>query len=388
MTFEHTENFKQYQQYLELKQCFKLYHKDVDMIKACSLELLSVVALNYNATWRKIGDSLTRKLKIENLQQAFQKYNTVFSIDEYCYRKRKDHLSLMQEIQKTVDISTLIVLSHKRKFFFHFFHFFKYYQLISKQHLLKKLSFKNKCFIAATFLYCRKTVDLLQKIDSTIDYPTKNYIPLNSSTEAEAILTCFFRNKGASTFHIFHGIFGRYKRRIYTDIIAGENIIAEYSLPFGETLKQYLIQDFNLDEAKIFIAGNPKYPSKSIHLKNTFKNCIVLGGISLFDDDIAEIIPFLDEIAQYGKIKFYLKPHPNSLIMNTKSVKKAKHIKFIDKFIPLKDLFDSGMFDCAIIHNTFSYYECMYYNVFPLRWGKNEYNDFESFNDRFFDKES
>jgi hypothetical protein len=58
-------------------------------------------------------------------------------------------------------------------------------------------------------------------------------------------------------------------------------------------------------------------------------------------------------------------------------------ITLMDNTNTINEMLGSGEYDFAITHNTATYYECMYYGVKPLRWGRNENLDFEGLDDKF-----
>jgi hypothetical protein len=386
MSFEHAENYDQYLKYLALKEAFHVYHRGIDIVKACSMDIIEVVVSNNKNTVKQVVDYLSKRLNVSELMQAFQNYDIVFTTD--C-PKRKDHIALLQKIRESVKKpSAKVVLSYKRNVFFNVARWIKYYCLIAKQPVLSKAPFLSKLFLASKFIYASNIINVLDKHSKDISYENKKYIPFNLPVYTEAVIAMYVKQKRAVTFHIFHCVYSHNKYKITNDFVLGENFVADYILPFGEINKMDLIHDFHIPEEKIFVAGNPKYPEKRIKAKNSFKYGIVFGTIDRYDEYLAELIPILDEISETEHIKFDIKPHPLSHILESKEVKNAQHITCIPKDVLLYDLLTSGRYDFAVTHNTSAYYECMYYNLIPFRWKKGENHLFEGFDDHFFDKAS
>jgi hypothetical protein len=118
MNLEHAENYDQYLTYLALKDNFHVYYKGIDIVKACSMDLIEVVVSDKKSTVKQVLDYLSKRLNTSGLIQAFQHYDIVFTND--C-PKRKDHAVLSQKIRESVKKpSAMVVLSYKRNVFFNF----------------------------------------------------------------------------------------------------------------------------------------------------------------------------------------------------------------------------------------------------------------------------
>ena len=381
--FEQIENFEQYQRYKSIKNQFSYCYKGIDLIKAIALDLLGIIVCGEKRTIRHIGYNLLRRLDTDNLITAFKRNKAVFSHD---YPDRKDHVELATLIQQEIENAELVFLKYHFKYWFNPILFIKNFFIVAKQ--IKGISLFNKLYLAARLVYFSRMTDALSKAFQNVNLQDKIYVPFSSCAYNETLLTLFFNQKSVKTFHIFHGFYGKFRQKISTDIIARENILANTILAFSETLKNDLITDFGIDAARIFVAGHPKYPEKKISTHPTFKSCIILSGMKIYDEYLEALLILLNEISCELQIQFYLKPHPHSDIINSSVLKKCKNIFLLDKTETLKHIFSSGKYDCAITHNTSSYFDSMYYNIIPLRWGIEENMDFEGFDDKFYDMES
>lgn len=386
MSFEHTINYKEYHKYLNVKNEISFFYKGVDLIKVTAFEILVLYINNFDFNVFYLLKTLFIKFYTKKLFNAFKSHKIIFST---IYYSRKDHTELLNKISEKIDNSSIASLSfHKYQIKINIKVYIKVFLNAGILNKIKDISFKKKIYLLSRFIYYCNIIDELEKIKDKINYTDKIYIPFLSSTGVEALLTLYFKNRGVKTFHIFHGLFGRYKIRIADDIINGDNINTDYVLAFSELQKNDLIKDFNIAPEKIFIAGNPKYPLKIISVKNIFKKCIVLNGFGFYDDDFIKLIHILNNVNARTGITFHIKPHPNSKIAEHEEIKSYKNIEILPKEKLLSDILKNSDYDFAISYNTVTYYEVMYYNLICFRFGLNENIDFYGLDDKFYDEVS
>ncbi len=380
MNLEQTENYDRYKEFLDIYNNFCCKTRGINLTKLAGFDLIDFIVFKKQVRLREIAGAIFKKLDSTELINSLKSSNATFSFDA---PKRKDHRKLMEMIQESVDDSSLVIINYKRNFVFLFFSFIYFLSIILRHTKKNNISLLQKIYLALRFTSYKQTIINLNKKLKGQNLENKAYIPFNSSAYTESVITAVLKQKGMKTFHVFHGILCNYQRFITNDILAGINIQAEYKLPFGEMGKEILISDFKLSKEKIFVAGNPKYPYTKIDVCNNFKSCLVLGGIALYDNDFKELFPIIDKVATIKGLKFDLKPHPLSNISKTDISAKYKNINILPLDQTVQELLSSKKYDFAITYNTFSYYECMYYGVVPLRWGKNENLDYNGFDDKF-----
>jgi hypothetical protein len=380
MAFEQTENYQDYIAYKRLKNEQHCTYKGIDLMKVLAIDLIEILVCKDKKTFKKIAINLFRRLNMANIYDAFQQHKAVFTFD---VAGRKDHWELLNAMSKDVDDSTVITLQYRYIFWFNIWLWIKYFFVLSRK---LKTSFKNKLFIAARCLFYHRIINSLYKTFEQQDYSGKLYIPLLSVAYTETCLTLFFKSKNVKTFEVFHGNWGKYQRKITSDIIVGDNVTADKILTLSEVQKNNMVLNFDISENIIEVAGHPKYPFKTIAVKNSFQKCVVLSGVAFYDRELETLLLLLDSLAEKYHIQFELKPHPVSKIQQTATFQNCKHITLIDKRLTLNQIFQSGQYDFAITHNTSSYYECMYYNILPLRWEQGENMEFEGLDDKFFDE--
>jgi hypothetical protein len=386
MSFENTVNYKDYRKYLEVKNNISFNYKGVDLIKVIAFEVLDFYINNSKLNIIYLLKTVFIKFDTKKLFQAFESYKTIFST---IYYSRKDHTELLNKVSENINNSIIVNLKfHKHSIKINLKVYLKVFHYLVKFNKFKDFNFIQKLCVFSRIIYFCNIIDELEKIEKKIDFHCKCYVPFLSSTGVEALLTLYFKNKGVKTFHIFHGLFGRYKLRIANDIINGDNINSDYILAFSELQRNDLIKDFNVEGNKIFIAGNPKYPSKKISVKNTFKKCIVLNGFGFYDDDFIKLIFILNNVNSKTGISFHIKPHPNSKITERQEITNCKNIEILPKEKLISNILKNSDYDFAISYNTVTYYEVMYYDLICLRFGLNENLDFYGLDDKFYDETS
>ncbi len=379
--FEEAQNYNKYKDFLFFESNFKYEFKGIDLVKVSAIDFINFIAYDKSVSLGEIAYLMFKELDVHRLKQEFFRANTVFTMD---LPKRKDHMKLIKSMQEGVDDSSLHVLKYRFRPYFYLYDAIQSYVKISKSLIAIKLSLLQKVFIALRLSNNKHLVKKLKSAFKSVSLNGKNYVPFISSTYTEALLTAFLRKEGLKTFHISHGLFGRYKRYIAKDILTGTHVQAEYVITLGEIGKHDLINDYSIPEDKIFVAGNPKYPLRKIELASNIKNCLVLNGIALYDEDFEKVLPILEEAANLKKLLFEIKLHPLSKLKGEEISAKYKNIKVLSQQQSVQELLISGRYDFAVTFNTFAYYECMYYGVVPLRWGLNENLDFEGLDDRFY----
>jgi hypothetical protein len=386
MSFEQTGNFHKYQEYRKIKRSLSVEYKGIDVGKAIAWSLIGIVLDGYKPTIKDYIYLPFLRIDVLKVRKAFETSEVVFST---IYESRKDHSELLSKIQASVKESSILLLApHLKKYTLNPAVLFFAIKIIFYNAHLKHYSFLSKLSLAFNVLYTCNQVNILNQAFATSNLSSKKYVPFVSAVGIEAILTLYFNTKGVETFHIFHGLFGRYKIKIANDAINGENINTKNALAFGEATKQDIIKDFGFLENNVFVAGNPKYPAKAIKVNTKFKRALVLNGFGFYDKTFVKLIPILDEISASTGIVFDIKPHPNSNLMAFDEVKNSRNLHFISKGQSVGRLLQNSSYDFAITFNTVTYYECMYYNLICLRFAENENLNFEGLNDRFTDRES
>lgn len=384
MAFENTANYAQYHDYKNLKERWQFIYKNLNLIDAISIDLIEILVCSHQKTWRNVVDMLWRRLYLKPLYEILTSSKTLFSCD---VPQRKDHLRLVQLMQESVYNSRLNILSY------YFIPWFDVPFLVRSmcavhKHVPASVSLVNRMFLSAKLVYFARLTSQLNKQFSDLNLADKNYVPFNSSAYTEALLTAFFNEKGTTTFHVFHGIFGRYLTSIPNDVVNGENLRTTKILTFSDMQKKDLHSDFGVLSNKMFVAGNPKYPYRSIHISGRWKTCLVLGGIADYDQSLIALLHVLDRVAAVTHIDFFLKPHPHSHILDNEALKQYKSIQILNSTKTLQELLASNVFDFAVTCNTSAYYECMYYGVVPFRWSVDENINFHGFDDKFDNEES
>ena len=216
-----------------------------------------------------------------------------------------------------------------------------------------------------------------------------NLISFSSAFSIENLLCQFFNLNNCPTFSLSHGFFVPYKKFIPIDIINGENIVSHKILVWGSSSVEDLYHNYNFPKERVMVAGNPKYPYKTINIKQTFKNCIVLLGRIIYHESNLEIVEIIKEtIINNPTIKFDVKLHPTLNIELYKEICNGTGIHVLEENKTLFTIFKENEYDFAIVNNSTAYYEAMYAGMICFRYKKSENEDFKGLNDKFTDAAS
>lgn len=375
-TWKNTDNYAQYVQYLEIRDTWKEYYRGINVIDALAIEIVNLYVINQKPTWYHVGCELFKRLDTKILKHAFSQAKTICTFNA---SKRQDHRQLSHLIQSSIEDSVWVELKYTYSPFGVFFAFIRaFFQLNKHIHL----SYVQRCYLAACIAAYKKNIDVLSCEFRNANLEGHKLIPFSATTYYEALITLFFQTKGVETYTTFHGILGHYRQHITNDVVTGLNILSQYALVFSEEQKSDLITHFGIAPEKIQIAGNPKYPYRDIKYGRIGKKCLILSGVSYYDNDIRQLLPIVEAIGDELRVEFFIKPHPSSLLSD-EDISHYRNIHMIDKTNTIHQLLSSGEYKIAITHNTTAYYECMYYGVRPLRWGLNENLDFKTLDDKF-----
>lgn len=382
MSFESAINYNTYHKYVNLKNKLRYDYKGINLAVVCAIDFIEIFIDDRKITLRKLAEILFKRLKLRQIKKTFCNYDYLFTSD---VPGRKDHEQLIQNIQNDIPNSSYTKLEYYFIPYFNPIRFYKFLKHLRKEEEIRNVFFLQQFYLAAKFTFYARLIDKLEYTFNKMDLDGKRYIPLNSSAYTESALTMYFNNKKVNTFHIFHGFFGNYKQKIANDVVNGDNITAHNILAMSEKQKEDLVRDFLLDKNRISITGHPKYKGLPAKPKLSFKKCLVLNGISTYDESFLSLLPILEEISEETGIEFSIKPHPLSKISKQYDFSKSK-INIIDKTIGIKDLLSSAKFDFAITHNTSSYYECLYHGLIAFRWDIETNMQFTGLDDKFASK--
>lgn len=380
MSFESAHNYSDYQRYLDIKRRLHINYHKINMVDACAIDLIDALVVHSKSDCYHVCCALLQRICIAPLREAFEKHKNVFT---YGVLRRSDHEALSHAMAESVDDSQWVRIEYTYRPYKSISRFLRFWFAVRSL----PVSLVSRAYIAAKMAGYSCVIDDLETNFRDFSLAGKHYIPFCAPINHEALMTLYFKTKGAKTYCTFHGNFGRYVGQIANDVVNGENIHTDRVLVFGETQKNDLIRDFAIDPQKISVAGNPKYPYRPISLKGSYTSCLILGGIGLYDEDLRELLLVVEAVAKQTDITFALKPHPLSHIQNDDVWKEISHVRLLDKAQTIQTLFQSDEYDFAITHNTSSYYECFIAGLKVFRWAKNENLDFEGLDDRFVNGE-
>ncbi|MDN3583736.1 hypothetical protein [Mucilaginibacter flavus] len=376
--------------YLLLKDQYGFVYKGVDFSKILCSEFLLITFRNADFKKIKLYKLIVRLFKTRRYEELYRIAVDNNVIMTSCYN-RPDYNELIKACLNGVKNSKHVLVGQVpdeyclpsiKAIYQAFFYVF------IKNHRLKT-SFKERTCIFCYIIFYTNVFKTLELLFKNVDLSKKKYIAFNSSYDIESLLTIFFKNKGMITYHLSHGVsYINYMISRPLDNVNGTNINADYVLVWGQSSKDDLINNHNLNENRILVAGNPKYPAKSISVKNTFKKGVVFLGRDIYDTQNIEILNILGRVSPVLDINFEVKPHPRSDLNRLREVADKYSIKMLDTKLTMNELFKSENFDFSICYNTTAYYEAMYYNLICFRYGKGENENYMGLDDKFYDESS
>jgi hypothetical protein len=368
-------------QYKKIKALLALNESNIDLEKVMAIDICSVV-FGYNISWFKAVASYFLSTDINKIVNGLNSSKVLF-IDS----------------NKRVELSAFLKLVMNNVHDKHHVHFESYQinpfidipMAISSMNFVKKavgdqVSFKNLLFLSSRLSFYRRIARELQKKSDQRKLACQKLVALHCQYSLEAMLTQFCKNKGMQTFTLTHGISYTTHRQVTpVDAINGENITSEKILVWGESNKNELIQNYNISPDRISAAGNLLYPQKEIIVKQTFQQGIILLGRKLYHQGNIEILKLAQAISLKKNIAFSVRLHPSLSISYYTRLCKKLNITITDSKLNLKKMFSSGMYDFALVNNSTTYYEAMYYNMICFRYEPDENEQYEGLDDKFSD---
>ena len=382
-----TTSNKCYNKFNYLKESFEYnFYKN---IKIKYILIWEFITLTYNydefikLTWRKIISSLFKSINFRQLKEVSINYEILLTNTI----KRKDYLETTNFISQSLDKATFLpIYQLPRIRVLKPINLFRSIKMIFTNNHLKVLNFKEKVYLTCRTSYYLNLIDNIDYHFKALNQlKLKKYVAFNSSFWEETIITQYLNSKGVETYSLSHGLtYVDYLNEKPMDATAGGNITAKNIFVWGSTSVNDLIKNHQFNPNRIIIGGNIKYPDKNIQLKNTFKNCIVLLGRSVFDEGNFQIINILNEVCKNNThIRFSIKLHPSlnyelyeKQIMNTQ-------LQLLKNTKTVKDYFESEEFDFAISYNTTAYYEALYHNLICFRYSIGQVENYIGLDDKF-----
>lgn len=378
---------KNFEFYTELKQKLHFLIEGVEYNKIISHDIGRIsFKQDYPKFTRDTINDFIYTIDINSLYNLMKNNSNaiVYSVD------RKDYeFQILQTIENVKSADYLLLSNLPRKKSFNPLLILKtFFQVIIKLNFFK-YDLNSIVFLTSRIVYYRSIHLQLNKYFDNFDFSKKRYISFNSAYTVENLITQFFNLKGCETMSLSHSFFVNYKKFIPLDIINGENIVSKKILVWGESSKSDLNQNFGIHQERILISGNPKYKQKLLNVKQTFNNCIVLLGRVIYHETNIEIINILKKFTvNHPNIQFHLKLHLSLNYDLYKKLCEGTKIKIISSDESLTDLFKTDNYDFAIVNNSTTYYEAMYYDLVCFRYEISENEDFKGLDDKFVDEYS
>jgi len=374
-------NDKNYQRYLILKGKLNFVYKGIQYNKVLSLDIANNIFKHDKPRIKEILLGLFFSFDMAPFVKACatKEKILIYTAD------RDDHKFLIEQTIANISSIESIQLKFDKKIFIKPLRILVAF-LYTYKSLRKIENLSGILFLTSRIVLYKNIHDQLFSIFNSKTRKEIKLISFSSAFTIENLLCQFFNLNNCPTFSLSHGFFVPYKKFIPIDIVNGENIVSNKILVWGTSSVEDLYHYYNFPKERVLVAGNPKYPYKTITIKQTFKKCIVLLGRVIYHDSNLEIIGIIkDTIKNTPTIKFYLKLHPTLNIELYKEICSCTAIEVLEEDKTLFTIFNENKYDFAIVNNSTSYYEAMYAGMICFRYEKSENEDFEGLNDKFID---
>lgn len=374
------------QKILDENSAYAVNYHNFDLGKAFLIHFSEWEFLPENCTWRYVCSLYFHRCNVHELKKAFEKFQHVFSINV----NRKDHQQNMELIAGDVPESILINLA---KSSYHFWLLSPWRFCFTLFHTLRKTGFRKGVrglfFFAAVYYHYVTLINDLERYFGKMDLRWSSYMPINSSTYEETILTEYFKRSGCKTFHYCHGQhFVSYKIAPYFDFVNAANIVADKIILWGRASFEDIKTNFPeyLKTKEIYIGGNPRMKKKSISAKQTFRRGIIfLGAFEHYRENLT-LLETMADVMRERKICFDVKPHPSIPPHEIQVLCEKYGMKLYDKSLTISAILGSQNYDFAVVNQSNIYYEALYENLVSFRYALHENPQIKGLNDKFVSK--
>lgn len=361
---------------------FSYTEDGIDFKKALTIEAAYCYSTNRGKDYPIIKYFLRLFLPIKNICffEALKSNEPLFT----CAIRRRDYLELIQAAKKNLSNSRFNYIDElfKRRFSLprHF-----YYKVL-KSGFRFNTSFRKKLYLAFKLLDYVIAYRTLKSAGASVscDFSYK-YIPFNSSTGLENIITQYLNSRGCRTFHLCHGLHFSPNYKFWSiDSFNKELITAQTVLSWGQGFED---NDYKLYHHKYHheIVGNPKYPAKNICIHLETDSCIVFLARAQYSRNNCRLLSVLWEYSKEHDTKFYVKPHPTDDLTALRRICTMYDFVLIDDGKTVSEILSSYSFGFAIAYETTSYFEAMYYSLVCFRYAYEENESYGDSDDRFID---
>ncbi|MFL9831929.1 hypothetical protein ABS764_13835 [Flavobacterium sp. ST-87] len=368
--------------FIQINNSFKLIKNNVDFNKAIAHDIL-IVAYFKPPSYYAIFKSFIKTLNVKDFVKHFNLYTNIYT----CFVDRMDHIKLVENCRSDIPNSILLqseIIQPKLKISIINI-FISIHTLINARQL--KIDIKSKLYLASQLCFNLNIEKDLRNelIKRRNRFTNHSYISLISSYGIENLLCQVINhNSTIRTYSLSHGVsYINFKQQKPLDYINGFNISSQYVIVWGKSSKRDLNKNFDFPQEKILVGGNPKYPAKKINLKIEFKNCIVLLPREIYDKSNLELLDLIAEYKKNNSVKVSVKLHPSLNYQKYEGIANQLGFEICSKNNSLINELSSDKYDFAIAYNTTAYYEAMYFNLFCLRYDKNENELFDGLEDKF-----
>lgn len=348
------KNFYKYSKLISLK--IRGYYLDKILIN----DVHDIYSTNINSiSLKHFLSNLINRVFFQNFEKALETHTlNIISVHQ---KNRDDYNELIDGYINKLKLKEYCKydIDYERK---------KYFSIISILYILKvslcvfkitKFTFKEKLFLVSKSIFYLNSLIYLEK-----KYPvfskSFNYYSFNSSFNIDTLICQFLNRSKIETFSFQHAVYNEYRTHIPFDCVNYANITAKNMLSWSIFTKN-LISKYS-PNTSVIITGHPIYANKNyIRLRKESNKVLVLLAREIYDEKNFELLNILFELSISTKYAFYIKTHPNSLVINKKNQYKNDYIHFLENNKSLRETLNTETYRFAISFSTSSYFDALQY---------------------------
>lgn len=370
---------KSYDRYKLIKDKLSFKEDGIEFNHVLAFYILRFIYDKTSFSKKDIIGGFFKTLDVDAFVSDLQSDKPLFSDSVY----RPDHYNLLQLVREGIDHNYYREQDTKRHFTVNIKNIISSF-IFCRKALKGISSFDEMLCLCSGLVYYRNVAKALKNKVDPKKVACKKYIAFCNPFGIEALLTQFTQQFGITTFTLSHGLgYVNYKQTIPLDIVNAENITAKYVFVWGNSSKTDLHTNFGFPNERILIGGNPKYKHREINVKQSFKSCIVLLGRKAYDKSNLEILKIVSKLKQQLGIQVDVRLHISLSKSYYQGLCDEFNVNLANSDESLYEAFGNGKYDFALVNNSTTYYEAMYFNMLCFRYAGEENEIYTGLDDKF-----
>jgi hypothetical protein len=337
-------------------------YKGYPLNKIICVDIISIIYNKNNLSYKKIKKMfLTKNISFNDFNEG-----DIYSIGDY---NRSDYMQIMKYVISRRNGELLRLSDCKKIFSINPSNIiYAAYLVIFK---LKYIGLSDRMNLFFSYTYAINLINKTESNNCDLDFSSiKSYTAFCSNMIDEAFINFFLKKKGITTFTLQHGLWYIFEKNDKVDILAYENLVADYLLTWGDYTK-HEFEKYGVDSASLISSGYPREYKNIIPNDNILNenNVLILLSRKLFESNNHNIIKIIQEFSSETtkKYNFYFKLHPSlSHECYTTLIGGGGVVLSNDKTIA--EVISEVKFSFSISYNSTSYFDSYINNCMSFRF--------------------